>query len=128
MRKLCIFTAFALFATPSLADGLYDRCINQSNTTNADYATCGAQWLQRADNKLNEVWKKVYRQTDGATKSDLLNEQRSWNKFKEDSCKFYANGDWGREGQAINFPACRAAIIEARIKALQDYGKFFQGQ
>ncbi|MGV6872190.1 lysozyme inhibitor LprI family protein [Pseudochelatococcus sp. B33] len=88
----------AVTAAPAAADDLYDQCLEKSDGTNTAWAQCGGEWIAREDAKLNKTWHQVYGQTDGQTKSDLLAEQRLWNTYKESSCNFYANGDWGREG------------------------------
>ena len=53
----------------------------------------------------------------------LIEDQRAWNAWKEKSCMIYATSDFGREGQVINYPTCRADVIEARttyLKSLKD--------
>ncbi|MDY0881932.1 lysozyme inhibitor LprI family protein [Dongia soli] len=110
------------------ADDIYDRCIDQSDGTNAAWSQCGAAFIKRADDNLNATWKRVYGAAGGQTKQDLLAEQRKWNSFKETSCRFYANGDWGRQGQVLDYAACRAGVIEERTKALDAYGKYFARQ
>ncbi|MFD2252538.1 uncharacterized protein YecT (DUF1311 family) [Pseudochelatococcus lubricantis] len=118
--------AFLVAASGSaLADAAYDQCIAKADGTNTAWAQCGGDWVAREDAKLNKVWHQVYGQTDGQTKTDLLAEQRLWNAYKESSCNFYANGDWGREGQVLNFSECRAKVIAARTGELQEYGRFF---
>jgi len=57
-----------------------------------------------------------------------LAEQRKWNIYKESSCLFYANGDWGRQGQVLDYAACRAEVIQERTKALKVYGKYLAPQ
>jgi hypothetical protein len=44
-------------------------------------------------------------------------------RYKEKSCLLYANGERGREGQVIGFPACRGQVIEQRTKDLIGIGK-----
>jgi uncharacterized protein YecT (DUF1311 family) len=115
------------FAAPAVAhaDAVYDACMKTA-MSNVDFDTCGAAYVKRADGALNRTWQQVYGETTGQTKTDLLAEQRAWNAYKELSCKLYANGDQGREGAAIAFPACRAEVIEARTKDLQGIGKSLQ--
>lgn len=110
------------------ADDAYDRCIANADGTNTAWAQCGGDWIEREDKSLNEVWRQVYGAADGQTKRDLLAEQRLWNAYKESACGFYANGDWGREGQVLHFSACRARVIAERTQALQDYGTFLAPQ
>ncbi len=121
MKRLLLACAFLLPASLARADKLYDACIDTSNGSNAAWAQCGGDWIKRADAAMNAAWKKLYGGAEEKTKADLLAEQRLWNAYKEKACDFYANGDWGREGQVLSYPACRASVIEARTKQLQDY-------
>ena len=123
MKRAFLVLAFLLPAVHANADPLYDKCIRQSDGTNSAWAECGGAWVKRADKALNAAWKKIYGVAEGQTKTDLLAEQRLWNSYKEESCKFYANGDWGREGQVLSFPACRAKVIEARTAQLLEYNE-----
>lgn len=127
LRDLVLFGGlFLTLASSAAADETYDKCINDSGGTNAAWGTCGSEWLKREDDKLNATWKRVHDGLPTQTKADLLEEQRAWNAFKEKSCLFYANGDWGREGQALHFPTCRASLIAERTATLEAYGAFFK--
>lgn len=86
------------------------------------WAACGAEWIAREDAKLNAAWKRLYAASAPATKKDLLEEQRAWNAFMEKACRFYDNGDSGREGQVLQFPSCRATLIAQRTATLDSYG------
>jgi uncharacterized protein YecT (DUF1311 family) len=108
--------------TTAFADDIYDKCIAKTSD-NASWAQCGGEWMQREDDKLNKTWKVLFAKVDGQTKTDLLAEQRLWVAFKEKACKFYANGDWGRQGEVLNYPACQAGLIASRTKDLQNYAK-----
>ncbi len=121
-RILLVVAAFAALAAPAAADEAYKRCIDGSDGTNPAWGACGGEWIAREDAKLNAAWKKLYDASEAATKKDLLAEQRAWNAFKEKSCRFYDNGDFGREGQVLHFPACRAEIIAQRTATLDSYG------
>lgn len=128
MKKWLLIAVLATSASPALADKTYDKCIDQSDGTNTAWGQCGGDWLKRADGRLNAAWQKAFAKADGQTKTDLLSEQRLWNTYKESSCNFYANGDWGREGQVLHYANCRASVIEDRTKQLQVYGDFIGGQ
>jgi uncharacterized protein YecT (DUF1311 family) len=120
--RISLFTLlFALLTTCAAADDLHDKCMDAADGTNPGFAKCGGDWVARADAELNKVWNELYSGSEGDTKKDLLAEQRLWNTYKEKSCSFLANGDWGREGQVIHFPACRAEVIETRTKQLKAY-------
>lgn len=116
----------AALVMPAAADEAYDRCFKASDGTNTAWSACGSDWVKREDDRLNATWKRVFSGLPDATRAALLDEQRAWNAFKEKSCVFYANGDWGRDGQVLQFPACRAAVIAGRTATLEAYAAFFK--
>lgn len=120
LASLCALLLLDLSA--ARADEAYDACMKTA-TTNFDFGECGGAYMKRADAALNAAWKKVYPLASGQTAKDLLAEEQAWIAYKEKSCLLYANGDSGREGQVISFPACRAGVIEERTKDLISIGK-----
>jgi uncharacterized protein YecT (DUF1311 family) len=109
----------------AFADDAYDKCVD-AGSTNTAWGECGGAFMKREDDKLNATWKRVYALTSDQTKTDLLDEQRAWVKFRESACKFYANGERGREGQVLSYPACVAGVISDRTKALEAYEEEFK--
>lgn len=105
----------------------WQACMDKSDGSNAAWGDCGQVWLKQEDDKLNAVWKEIYVQSTGQTKTDLLAEQRLWNTYKEGSCQVYANGDWGAERMVLDYVTCRAGIIDQRIIDLESYGDLFKG-
>jgi uncharacterized protein YecT (DUF1311 family) len=104
------------------ADEAYDGCMKKAQS-NADFAECGGAYMKRADDALNAEWKKVYPLASGQTAKDLLTEEQAWIVFKDKSCLLYSNGENGREGEVISYPACRAGVIENRTRDLISIGK-----
>ncbi|WP_089176184.1 lysozyme inhibitor LprI family protein [Bosea sp. AS-1] len=121
LRGLRFLPVLAVLVSPAAADDAYKRCIDGSDGTNPAWGACGGEWVAREDARLNATWKRLYEASGPNTKKDLLEEQRAWNAFKEKSCRFYDNGDFGREGQVLHFPACRAEVIARRTEALKRY-------
>jgi uncharacterized protein YecT (DUF1311 family) len=119
----CLALAAILHSAPAKADKAYDACMEHPDGTNPAWGKCGQDWVDREEAKLNATWKKLYAGLSGKTKTDLLNEQRLWNAYKEASCMFHANGDYGREGEVVDFPTCRAGVIAERTKELEAIGK-----
>lgn len=117
---LALLTA-TFVAAPVFAEDLYDKCIDASDGTNMAWGQCGGELIERADKAMNTAWKELRKSVDGDTAKALLDEQRAWNAYKEKSCLFYASGDFGREGQVLSYPACRAGVIEARTNDLKSY-------
>ena len=102
----------------SRSDQAYRDCID-SHITNYDWGLCGGAWQTREDARLNQVWRRVYSALPAQSKADLLADQRRWISFKDQSCKLHSNGDWGREGQVLGYPACKVDLIKARIGYLE---------
>jgi uncharacterized protein YecT (DUF1311 family) len=109
-------------ASAARADAVYDACMKTANS-NFDFSECGKAYLKRADDALNAAWKETYRLASDQTAKDLLAEEQAWIAYKEKSCLLYANGERGREGEVISFPACRGQVIEQRTKDLVGIGK-----
>ena len=117
-----VAAGFALFAIiPAHADPIYDRCAAKA-VTNPDYSICGGAMLDRLEASLNATWKSVYPSFPAEAKPALLEEQRLWVAFKDKSCLVYATGAFGREGQVIDYFACRAKVLTDRIDALKSLG------
>lgn len=121
MRISLFALLFALGTTGASADDLYNKCMDAADGTNPGFAKCGGDRVARADTELNKVWNELYSGSQDRSKKDLLAEQRLWNVYKKKSCSFFGSGDWGREGQVIQFPACRAEVIEMRTNQLKTY-------
>ncbi len=120
MAVLVLLSGALLMANAPSASDEWQKCVN-STVTNPDWASCGIDYLKRLDGELNVVWKKAYAALgDPQSRAQMLEEQRAWLKFRDASCQFWANGQFGREGQVFHFAACRGAIIEARITGLKD--------
>ena len=107
-----------LAVAPAHADAVYDGCAAKA-VSNVDYSDCGSAWIMREDKRLNAAWKRLYPDLPPQSKKDLLAEQRLWIAYKDKSCLWRANGDWGREGQVIAYPTCRAKVIGDRAAYLE---------
>ncbi len=122
-----VLLAGLCMAVPATADEQYGKCIDESDGTNPAWGACGSDWIARADKALNAAWKELRGAVEGNSLNALLDEQRLWNEYKEKSCLFYSGGDFGREGQVLSYPACRAGVIEARTADLESYLKDIRG-
>jgi uncharacterized protein YecT (DUF1311 family) len=125
MRSRTVWTSLvgalvagAPLAGAAVADPAHDRCMAAAETT-LDMSDCGGQLLKREDDRLNAAWKRIYARQSGRTKTDLLAEQRLWIAYKDRTCLYYANGEFGSNGRAVSFPACRAKVIAERVEALE---------
>jgi uncharacterized protein YecT (DUF1311 family) len=105
----------------------WQKCVSATKT-NVEWAQCGEAEIKRQEARLNAAWKQAFACFDGeamaASKQSFLEEQRLWVKWKDASCDFYSDGQaFGREGQVLSYPACRAAVIQQRSQFLEKFGK-----
>ena len=82
--------------------------------------------LDRLEAALNTAWKDAQASVDQQTQKDLLAEQRAWLKFRDSSCRFWASGSYGRDGQVLYFIQCRAEITRTRISDLNEISEFMR--
>jgi uncharacterized protein YecT (DUF1311 family) len=111
-------------AAPAFSDPAYDACMAASDGTNTAWSECGGALIQREEKRLNDIWKRVFPTLSPSTQEALRTEQRAWVAFKDASCEYWTNREeYGREGQVLHFPSCRAAVIAERIRYLENVGK-----
>lgn len=107
------------WAGTGVSRAAYDRCMDAAST-NADFSACGEQELARLEAALTDAWKAASASLSAESRTTLLNEQRAWIRFKDLACAYYANEeDFGREGGAIGYPACKAVVLAERIRYLR---------
>ena len=113
-------------AAPPAADPAqtaYATCMDKSDGTNPAWSVCGQALVDAEEARLNATWTKAYGDLEAKSKADLLAEERAWIAYKDKSCLYLANGDFGREGQVVDYPNCRAGVIVERIKYLEAIGE-----
>lgn len=121
MAMVLLFSAVPIIANADSSQDSYHDCMDKGGVSNFEWQKCGADYVSREDTKLNIVWKRAVATASSQTKSDLLEEQRAWLSYKDEACKFFTNGEFGREGQVIHFFACKAEIINKRTRELEAY-------
>ena len=122
VRAACAAAAFVLLATaPASADALYAQCLASSDGSNFEWEQCGLDHMARERQRLDTTWNRLLDGSTGQTRRDLINEQDAWTTFSTFACIFYANGDLGREGQVLDYPACVARMFADRTRTLRSY-------
>jgi uncharacterized protein YecT (DUF1311 family) len=125
---VCLSLGLLLCASAAKAQSPeWQKCVDATKT-NVEWGQCGEAEIKRQESHLNSAWKKAFACFDGeamaAAKQSFLEEQRLWVKWKDASCGFYSDGQaFGREGQVLSYPACRAAVIQQRTQFLEKFGK-----
>jgi uncharacterized protein YecT (DUF1311 family) len=103
----------------------YAKCI-EGNETNVGWGQCSTDEIKRQEAFLAAAWKAAAaRMKEMSPKgfAALLDEERQWIKLKDLACSYWGNGDFGREGQVLQFGSCKATLIAERVAYLKDLVK-----
>lgn len=93
----------------------------KSPQTTLDQNVCSSQEFQAADRKLNQVYQQLQAKLNSKQKQRLTVAQRSWLKFRDESCDYEAGLFEGGTLAAPTYGYCRARVTQERIKDLQRY-------
>lgn len=107
-------------AQTSAGEKAWIACIDRT-TANTEWAECGGTYIRWADVALNAEWKRLLAVAQNRNRTDLIAEERVWVAYREKACRFYANGEQGREGQVEHYQNCLAHMIERRTAELAQY-------
>jgi uncharacterized protein YecT (DUF1311 family) len=114
-----VIVAFLAVAA-ARADALPD-CFKVPNATQAQLNDCAYRQYQEADRALNVQWRKTAeaaRGVDRATYPRLLNGQRAWLRYREETCR------WGKDTFSgtiapMNYFDCMEDITRNRTEELK---------
>ena len=115
----------SIFVLPNLARGnSYQVAQNvncNSPQTTLEMRVCAGQSYEKADRKLNQVYRQLKPRLGNSQQNRLINAQRAWIQFRDKSCKF--EGDFAEGGtlQPVLEMNCLADVTEQRVKDLERY-------
>lgn len=95
------------------------NCAKATNTVEMKY--CSQQSYQKADEKLNQGYKKVISTISGEQKQLLVSAQQEWMKFRDNNCNFETYASRGGTGYEIFRNGCLERLTKQRTKDLQEY-------
>lgn len=75
--------------------------------------------FKKADNELNQVYKKLVKKLDEKEKNLLITAQKNWIKFRDSKCEFEKQQYDGGSIQPSIYYTCLAESTEDRIKDLK---------
>jgi uncharacterized protein YecT (DUF1311 family) len=93
----------------------------KSPQTTLDQSLCSSQEFQAADRKLNQVYQQLQPKLNSKQKQRLIVAQRSWLKFRDESCNYEAGHFEGGSLAPSVYGYCRARVTKERIKDLEGY-------
>ncbi len=120
---LLLFTAG--FLLPSKASNTSLKLAQQPNCkspqTTLDQNMCSSQEFQAADRKLNQLYQQLQPKINTKQKQRLIVAQRSWLKFRDETCDYEMGQFEGGSVAASTYGYCRARVTKERIKDLERY-------
>jgi uncharacterized protein YecT (DUF1311 family) len=115
------------YLLPSQASNIPVQVAQQPNCkspqTTVDMNMCSSQEFQAADKKLNQVYQQLQSKLKSKQKQRLTVAQRSWLKFRDDSCSYEAGNFEGGTLAGSTYGYCKARVTQERVKDLEGYLK-----
>lgn len=121
--SLLLLTAVSLL--PSQASNTSLKLAQQPNCkspqTTLEQSVCSSQEFDAADKKLNQLYQQLQPKLNSKQKQRLIVAQRSWLKFRDESCDYEAGVFEGGTLAAPTYGYCRARVTKERVKDLEGY-------
>ncbi|MEG3842417.1 lysozyme inhibitor LprI family protein [Microcoleus sp. herbarium14] len=113
------------FLLPGQASNIPVQIAQQPNCkspqTTLDQNLCSSQEFQSSDRKLNQVYQQLQPKINSKQKQKLIVAQRSWLKFRDETCDYEMGQFEGGTLAASTYVYCRARVTQERIKDLERY-------
>lgn len=114
--RVSTIVAFGLI-TFGLFSPTYAECPGEST---AEQAGCAALAFKKADQQLNEVYKKVIAQQDATGKALLIKSENAWIKFRDSHCEFVADLYRGGSRRPTQYTNCRIEMTRVQTMFLRE--------
>lgn len=133
MKNSIVWTTFttsslllaAGFLLPSQASNNRVQIAQQPNCkspqTTVDMNICSTQEFKTADTKLNQLYQQLLPKINSKQKQRLTAAQRTWVKFRDETCDYSAGHFEGGSVAPSIYGYCRARVTKERIKDLEGY-------
>ena len=124
------FTAISLllaagFLLPSQASNNRLQIAQQPNCkspqTTLDMNMCSSQELKVADTKLNQLYQQLLPKINSKQQQRLTAAQRTWIKFRDETCDYEAGHFEGGTVAAPIYVSCKARVTQQRVKDFEGY-------
>jgi uncharacterized protein YecT (DUF1311 family) len=117
MKRLAIFALpLLLIASAAQADDKIDCKSQELNQMQLDQ--CAGQDFDKADAKLNTLYKTMMSKYDATNGALLKAAERAWIAYRDAQCDFATNGTAGGTINSMMDTMCRTEQTNARIKEL----------
>lgn len=114
----CMSCAASAQETPVLSKQ-FSGCMERSGGVTAGMIACIETETQRHDVRLNNAYKAVMDELTPERKKQLQEVQRTWLKFRDTNCGFYADPDGGTLAR-VSASKCVMSTTAIRARELED--------
>ena len=116
LRTISFALPLAFLAASSWAGDRID-CANAM--TQYDMNKCASSDYNRADAKLNEVYRALMATLDSRRRQRLIEAGRAWMSYRDAHCRFETTESEGGSMHSLLYDSCLADLTKARTKELQ---------
>lgn len=121
MKKLALFMCLAGFPFANVMAENFDPC--QQAMTQTEISSCSVNAFRKADDLLNQEFKKALSLLNSAQKEKLRLAQRAWLNFRDMQCEFHVYDTKGGDMYDAVKNDCLRDLTEQRTKQLQAINK-----
>ena len=98
----------------------YSSCMEKADGVTSNMIDCIGTETKLQDTRLNKAYKEVIGQLSPSRKKELQDAQRSWIKYKDANCNFYADPDGGSMA-ILNSNDCFMMSTASRAKEIEGF-------
>ena len=111
------------------ADGVefskqYNNCMDNSGGVTVEMLDCIGAETKRQDIRLNNAYKNVIGLIPPQRQKQLQETQRSWIKYRDLNCDFYADPNSGTSA-TLNSSSCFLDTTASRVKELEWFKEYY---
>lgn len=100
----------------------FPACMDKSGGVTVDMLDCIGAETKRQDARLNKAYKEAMPQLSPARKKQLQEAQRTWIKYRDANCNFYADPDGGTMA-TVSSNDCFMSATASRAKELEGFNR-----
>lgn len=119
LYALLILSTMAISQGAMAQTDQFSACMDKAAGVTSDMLDCIGSETKRQDVRLNKAYKDVFPQLSPARKKQLLDVQRTWIKYRDANCSFYADPDGGTMATVVSND-CFLSATAARAKELEN--------
>lgn len=97
----------------------FNSCMEKASGVTSDMLDCIGTETKRQDVRLNNAYKEVLPQLSPSRKKQLQDVQRTWIKYRDANCNFYADPDGGTMAIVVSND-CFLTATSSRAKELEN--------